>query len=70
MFHYPIAEWNQMHRGAVHFHGHLHGTPSGIENYRALDVGMDSTNYIVVEMEDAIKRAMRGEIKKGHQKGD
>ena len=70
MFHYPIVEWNQMHRGAVHFHGHLHGTPSGMENYRALDVGMDSTNCIVVEMEDAIKRAMRGEIKKGHQKAD
>ena len=26
MFHYPIAEWDQMHRGAVHFHGHLHGS--------------------------------------------
>lgn len=68
MFHYPIAEWDQMHRGSVHFHGHLHGNTSGIENFRALDVGMDSTGWIVLEMEDAIARAMRGEIKGHHVK--
>ena len=66
MFHYPIAEWDQMHRGAVHFHGHLHGGESGLEDFRALDVGMDSTGWIVLEMEDAIARAMRGEIKGHH----
>ena len=66
MFHYPIAEWDQMHRGAVHFHGHLHGNESGLENFRALDVGMDSTGWIVLEMEDAIARALRGEIKGHH----
>ena len=65
MFHYPIGEWNQMHRGSVHFHGHLHGNPNGLDGYRALDVGMDSTGWIVLEMEDAIARAMRGKIK-GH----
>ena len=66
MFHYPIAEWNQMHRGSVHFHGHLHGKPNGLEGYRALDVGMDATGWIVIEMEDAIRRAMRGEPKSHH----
>lgn len=68
MFHYPIAEFNQQHRGALHFHGHLHGNPSGLEHYRVLDVGMDATGWIVLEMEDAIARALKGQIK-GHQDG-
>lgn len=66
MFHYPIAEWDQMHRGAVHFHGHLHGGESGLEKFRARDMGMDATGFIVVEMERAIADAMTGQIKGHH----
>lgn len=65
MFHYPIAEWDQMHRGALHFHGHLHGGVSGLEKYRALDVGMDSTGEIVISMERAI-RLIKDNVIKGH----
>jgi len=65
MFHYPISEWNQMHRGALHFHGHLHGGVSGLEKYRCMDVGMDSTGEIVVSMEDAIYE-VKDNIVKGH----
>jgi calcineurin-like phosphoesterase family protein len=68
MFHYPIAEWDQMHRGAVHFHGHLHGGKSGLEEYRARDMGMDATGVIAITIEDAIKSAMKGGIK-GHHTG-
>lgn len=66
MFHYPIAEWNQMHRGAVHFHGHLHGGKSGLEEYRARDMGMDATGVIALSMEDAIASALKGKIKGHH----
>lgn len=66
MFHYPIAEWNQCHRGAVHFHGHLHGNPSGLEELRIMDVGMDATGKVVVRMEDAIRKALAGKIKEHH----
>jgi calcineurin-like phosphoesterase family protein len=66
MFHYPIAEWDQMHRGALHFHGHLHGGVSGLEKYRAFDVGMDSTGEIVISMERAINRIKDNEIKGHH----
>lgn len=66
MFHYPIAEWDQMHRGALHFHGHLHGGKSGLEQYRALDVGMDSTGEIVITMERAIRMVKDNEIKGHH----
>ena len=66
MFHYPIAEWDQMHRGALHFHGHLHGGVSGLEEFRARDMGMDATGMIVVEMERAINDAMTGKVKGHH----
>lgn len=40
MFHYPIVEFNKMHHGAYHLHGHTHG------NYthpgRGFDVGIDA----------------------------
>ena len=67
MFHYPVAEFNQQHRGAVHLHGHLHGVPSGVEHFRVLDVGVDATGMIAITMEDAISRAMGGEIKQPHR---
>lgn len=70
MFHYPIAEWDQMHRGAVHLHGHLHGGHSGLEKYRARDVGMDATGMIVRKLESVVAEALRGDIKSHHQKGD
>lgn len=66
MFHYPIWEWDQMHRGSVHFHGHLHGNPNGMEKYRARDVGCDATGQVVWLMEDAIKDALKGEIRAHH----
>lgn len=66
MFHYPIAEWDQMHRGSVHFHGHLHGNTSGMEKFRCRDMGMDATGNIVTLMETAIADALKGEIKGHH----
>ena len=66
MFHYPIAEFDQMHRGAVHFHGHLHGNTSGLEHFRVRDMGMDATGKIVTLMEDAIASALTGKIKGHH----
>ena len=66
MFHYPILEWDQMHRGAVHFHGHLHGGISGMEKYRAVDVGMDSTGAIAISMDEAIRLGLKGAIKGHH----
>jgi calcineurin-like phosphoesterase family protein len=70
MFHYPIAEWDQMHHGAVHFHGHLHGSVSGMEAYRAVDVGMDNNECTPWKLEAAIAYAMKGRIKSHHQKGN
>lgn len=66
MFHYPIAEWDQMHRGALHFYGHLHGGDSGLEKYRCRDVGMDATGMIAVTLDWAIANVKNNEIKGHH----
>ena len=66
MFHYPIMEWDQMHRGAVHFHGHLHGGTTGMEKYRCMDVGMDATGEIVISLDRAIQMIKDHEIKRHH----
>jgi calcineurin-like phosphoesterase family protein len=70
MFHYPIAEWDQMHRGSVHLHGHLHGGRSGLEGSRALDVGMDATGQVAVRLDEIVSKALKGEIRGHHQKGE
>ena len=66
MFHYPIAEWDQMHRGSVHLHGHLHGGTSGMEKFRCRDIGIDATCMIAISMEDEIRDALKGQIKGHH----
>lgn len=66
MSHYPFLEWDQMHRGSVHFHGHLHGNPTGLENYRIRDMGFDATGKIVSLLDDVIADALTGQIKGHH----
>lgn len=66
MFHFPILEWDQMHRGSVHFYGHVHGDKTGLEKYRARDAGFDSTGKVVSSLDDMVKDALKGEIKPHH----
>lgn len=66
MSHFPFAEWDQMHRGAVHFYGHLHQNTVDGNKYRARNVGMDCTGQILILLEDAIADALKGEIKQHH----
>lgn len=64
MFHYPIHEWDQCHRGAIQFHGHVHGKPTGLERYRVRDAGMDATGKVVTLLDDLVRDALRGEIRR------
>lgn len=59
LFHYPIHKWNQMHRGAVHFHGHLH---SQRVFGRSKDVGVDSNNCFPYNLEDLVVKMKQLEI--------
>lgn len=63
MFHYPIWEWDQMYRGAVHFYGHIHGKKTGLEKFRCRDVAFDATGRVVSELDEMIADAKQGEIK-------
>ena len=40
MFHYPIVEFENMHHGAYHLYGHVHGSYQ--HPGRAMDVGIDA----------------------------
>ena len=45
LFHFPIAEWNKMHRGAFHLFGHVHGGHDNhelVKTSRMMDVGIDA----------------------------
>lgn len=63
MFHYPISEWNQCHRGSVHCFGHQHGNGEQTK-FRSMDVGMDATGNIVSNLSDVVntllKKPMQG----------
>lgn len=40
LMHFPIACWDKMHWGAIHLHGHSHGSYF-LEKGKILDVGID-----------------------------
>jgi calcineurin-like phosphoesterase family protein len=40
--HYPMIEWNHMHRGSYHLYGHVHGNRMHKEQGRRMDVGVDT----------------------------
>lgn len=42
MYHFPIAEWDQCHRGSYHLHGHQHNGANQVITHRKMDVGVDS----------------------------
>ena len=63
MFHYPISEWNQCHRGSIMLHGHLHGNPSGLEHSRVRDVGFDATGNVVSLLDDIVADALQSDIR-------
>jgi calcineurin-like phosphoesterase family protein len=64
--HFPLLGWNRAHYGGVHFYGHLHNNESGLEKYRARNVGFDYTGKIVSNFDDMIQDALTGEIKSHH----
>lgn len=70
LFHFPIWEWDQIHRGAIHLHGHVHGKPTGIPG-KIIDVSMDSlVNYGFglrpVSLEEILNLAEDLEIRTHH----
>ena len=53
--HYPIASWNNMARGAIHLHGHVHfPADQRIGPGKMMDVGVDGNNLYPIEMKEVI----------------
>ena len=60
LFHYPIAEWADFYKGAIHLHGHQHNAAAynlqqqkmGLRRY---DVGVDANGYTPVSLDNIIQ---------------
>lgn len=51
LMHFPIASWNNMARGAIHLHGHVHFEPRlRVQAGKMMDVGVDGNALYPIEM--------------------
>lgn len=54
--HYPLRQWQGIHDGAVHLHGHSHGAlPS---RGRSMDVGVDAHGFAPIALDEAVGRLL------------
>ena len=53
LMHYPMSEWRSSHHGAIHLHGHCHGTMDNSGLLR-IDVGTDCWNYTPVSLDQIV----------------
>lgn len=78
LFHYPIMEWNRMHHGAYHLHGHIHDrinpmTEEGSECGRVANVCIDSPtfgtgDYRLYEIDEVKRYLDKRPIREHHKK--
>jgi calcineurin-like phosphoesterase family protein len=62
--HYPIASWNNMARGAIHLHGHVHFEPSmRLQQGKMMDVGVDGNNLYPISINEVLSVMSKQPIK-------
>ncbi len=55
LMHFPIASWDNMARGAIHLHGHVHFNPNRrIGIGKMMDVGCDGNGLYPIEMREVL----------------
>lgn len=55
LMHFPIASWDNMARGAIHLHGHVHFEPNKrISVGKMMDVGVDGNGLYPIDMSEVI----------------
>lgn len=67
--HYPIEEWEDMGKGAIHLHGHCHGQINSCETnkkYKRMDIGLDWKEFRPYSLDEILKIMEKREIKKHH----
>ena len=56
LMHFPIASWDNMARGAIHLHGHVHfEADKRIGAGKMMDVGCDGNELYPIEMNEVLK---------------
>ncbi len=61
LMHFPIASWDNMAKGAIHLHGHVHFEPRlRIGAGKMMDVGVDGNGLYPIEMSEVL-RLMRNQ---------
>ncbi len=64
LMHFPIASWDNMARGAIHLHGHVHfEADKRIGVGKMMDVGCDGNELYPIEMGDVLKLMRNQPIK-------
>jgi calcineurin-like phosphoesterase family protein len=55
LMHFPIASWNNMARGAIHLHGHVHFNPNvRLQEGKMMDVGCEGNNLYPIDMGEVL----------------
>jgi len=55
LMHFPIASWNNLARGTIHLHGHIHfTTDKRMGRGKMMDVGCDGNNLKPIDFMDII----------------
>lgn len=65
MSHYPHQSYNYMNQGGIHFHGHLHGSPSGLIG-RIKDCGIDTNNLYPYRLEAVVEEMLKIDVIRDH----
>jgi calcineurin-like phosphoesterase family protein len=53
--HYPIASWNNMNKGRMHLHGHVHlPKHQRMSGGKSIDIGMDGNNLKPYELREVV----------------
>ena len=56
LFHYPIYEWDGIHKGNGHLFGHVHTKPGTIRRGRSFDIGVDANGFQPLSLEEVVER--------------
>jgi calcineurin-like phosphoesterase family protein len=69
--HYPIASWEEMNRGVIHLHGHVHlPYEKRLHAGKAMDIGVDGNNLCPHNIKDIISIMCTQPIAKLHLPND
>ena len=73
--HYPLCSWNQLSKGSIQLHGHVHlPTNKKWGNGKRLDIGVDGNNYQPYKLTESVhmmdRREVRSEIVNDHHLDD